>query len=62
MFIKSIISQNIFIKATKGIIFHFEKCHITQGGGGGSRKMSPNVITWGRGGGLKCAKKMSCII
>jgi hypothetical protein len=55
-------SQNIFIKATKGLIFHFEKCHITQGGGGGggSGKMSPNV-TWGEGG-LKCAKKVSRII
>jgi hypothetical protein len=54
-------SQNVFIKATKGIIFHLEKCHVTQGGGGGaSGKMSPSV-TWGEGG-LKSTKKVSRII
>ncbi len=41
-------------------IFHFEKCHVTPGGGG-SGKMSPNV-TWGEGGGLKTAKKVSRVI
>jgi hypothetical protein len=39
------------------LIFHFEKCHVTPGGGSG--KMSPNV-TWGEGGGSKnCLKSVT---
>ncbi len=62
-FIKSIRKlSKCFIKATKGIIFHFEKCHVTQGGGGGRGGLEKcHQVSHGGGGGgsKKCQKSVT---
>jgi hypothetical protein len=58
MFVKSIRKlSKCFIKATKGIIFHFEKCHITLGGGGGEVPDKCHQMSHGGGGVEKVPKK-----
>ncbi len=47
-------------KVTKGIFFHFEKCHVTLGGGGACKNVTKCHM--GEGGALKSAKKVSHII
>jgi hypothetical protein len=60
MFIKSIRKlSNILIKATKGIIFNFKKCHVTQGGGGGVWKNVTKCHTGGGKGSKKCQKSVT---
>ncbi len=41
----------------KSKIFHFEKCHVTQGGGGGAREKCHQMSPGGGGGGSKKCQK-----